>query len=224
MTALVAWKGVGKRYRPDARDVLHGIDLDIAAGDYISICGASGSGKTTLLNLLGLVDRPTTGVRSFEGTALEGLSRRGESRIRRRIAFVFQEFYLVDDLSTQENVALPLVYRQETSARRRTRAYQALADVGLPDAGDSSVLELSGGQRQRVALARALVAQPALLLCDEPTGSLDPISARLVLDILASAHAAGTTGVVVTHSVEVAQEARRRWIVEQGHLIETEAA
>ncbi|GAB98057.1 putative ABC transport system ATP-binding protein [Kineosphaera limosa] len=223
MTALVTWNQVTKRYRPDGRDVLNGIDLTVERGDYISIRGASGSGKTTLLNLLGMVDRPTTGTRTFDGVTLEDLSRGKEALTRRRIAFVFQEFYLIDDISTLDNVALSLVYRGVPGPIRNQRALEELSAVGLDEYADTSVLELSGGQRQRIALARALVSKPDLLLCDEPTGSLDPASAQLVMDILATAHTSGTTVIVVTHSPEVALAAQRRWTVEAGALIESPA-
>ena len=199
--------------------VLRGVDLEVAAGEWVAILGPSGSGKSTLLNILGLLDRPNRGTYELEG---EDVSRLGDARQaelrNRHIGFVFQSFQLLPRTSALENVATPLVYRRVRRADRLTAARHALEAVGLADRADHDPGELSGGETQRVAIARALVTDPALLLADEPTGNLDTASGGEVLALLGRLHEQGRTIVVITHEPSVAALADRRLNLHDGQL------
>ncbi len=198
---------------------LDDVNLTVEAGEYLSIMGPSGSGKSTLLNLIGLLDRPTSGIYRLDGQDVTALSDREQAEVRnRRIGFVFQAFHLVPRLTAAENVELPLILAGIPPAQRRERVAQALAALDLSDRSQHKPEQLSGGQRQRVAIARATVMQPALLLADEPTGNLDHSSGQGVVRILERLNNAGITLIVVTHDPEIGQRARRRLQMLDGRL------
>ena len=199
---------------------LDGVDLAIAAGDYMSIMGPSGSGKSTLLNVLGLLDRPDSGSYRLDGVDTSSLSEaeRAQAR-RRRIGFVFQAFHLVPRLTAFENVELPLVLDGVPAAERRERVAAALTAFDLVDRAHHRPDELSGGQRQRVAIARATILAPAVLLADEPTGNLDQHIGHEVVALLEALNAAGTTLIVVTHDGALGARARRHLAMRDGRIV-----
>jgi len=199
---------------------LAGVDLTVAAGDHLVILGASGSGKSTLLNILGLLDRPTTGTYRFDGRDVSALADGERTRLRRdAIGFVFQFFHLVPRLTALENVALPMVFAGVARTDRRARAAAALEAVGLTARATHRPDQLSGGERQRVAIARATVMGPRLLLADEPTGNLDSASGRAVLDLLEGMNRAGLTLVVITHDPAIAVRATRHITLRDGRIV-----
>jgi len=201
--ALISLRGVTKRYGSGASELmaLKGIDLAIAAGEFVAIMGPSGSGKSTAMNILGCLDTPTSGQYLFKGAHVEALSRDRRARLRRRyLGFVFQGFNLLARTSAQENVELPLLYRGDSASVRRVAAAKALQSVGLGGWERHTPAELSGGQQQRVAIARAIVTAPAVVLADEPTGNLDTHTADEVFALMRRFNAErGTAFVVVTH-------------------------
>ena len=200
---------------------LDGVDLDIAAGEYLAIMGASGSGKSTLMNIIGCLDVPTSGEYSIDGLDMARLGERELSPVRRhRIGFVFQSFNLVARTTALANIELPLAYQGVKRQARRQRALEALAAVGLADRAHHEPTQLSGGQQQRVAIARALVTHPSLILADEPTGALDSKSTQDLLDLLERVHSGGRTLVLITHEDEVAQRARRIIRMRDGRIVE----
>lgn len=194
-----------------AFQALKGVNLDIAAGEFVAIMGPSGSGKSTAMNTLGCLDRPTAGEYLFKGVHVESLNRDERARLRRRhFGFVFQGFNLLARTSAQENVELPLLYRGESAASRAAAAQRALASVGLAGWEHHTPSELSGGQQQRVAIARAIVTQPTVLLADEPTGNLDTQRSREIMDLLQTLNAQqGITILLVTHEPDMAAYASR---------------
>jgi putative ABC transport system ATP-binding protein len=197
------------------------VDLTVAAGDYVTITGASGSGKSTLLNLIGLLDAPSSGQVMLLGHATAGLAEREVTALRaNRIGFVFQAFHLLPRRSAVENVALALTYRGTPVRRRLQRAEEALERVGLAGRRHALPAELSGGEKQRVAIARAVVGNPALLLCDEPTGNLDMATSTEVLGVLEELNASGTTLLTITHDPGVAGRGRRRLDIVDGVVTE----
>jgi putative ABC transport system ATP-binding protein len=199
---------------------LREVSLSIAAGEYIAIMGPSGSGKSTLLNLLGLLDRPSSGRYSLDGRDVTGLNEAESARVRReKIGFVFQFFHLVPRLDASANVALPLLLAGVAPAERKQRVAQLLADVGLSERADHLPSQLSGGQLQRVAIARAMSMHPALLLADEPTGNLDRATGREVMGVLEGLNQRGATLIVITHDQEIGARARRRISMEDGRVI-----
>lgn len=199
---------------------LRGVSLRIAEGEFVALMGASGSGKSTLLHLLGCLDTPTAGVYRLAGQDVSRLSRDARSRVRnRRIGFVFQIFNLLPRLNAVENVALPLQYRGRLNGTQG-KAIESLRRVGLGDRLRHRPNELSGGERQRVAIARALIADPALLLADEPTGNLDSVTGGEIMRLLADLHAEGRTIVMVTHDAGVAAYAGRVLHMCDGRLVE----
>ena len=203
---------------------LDGVDLHIAAGEYVSLMGPSGSGKSTLLNTLGLLDRPSSGVYRLEGRDTQGLDEVERARLRReRIGFVFQSFHLLPRLSAFDNVALPMLLAGLPAAERQTRVQAALAAVGLSERAHHRPNQLSGGQRQRVAIARATVMRPALLLADEPTGNLDSRSGAEVIELLESLNASGITLIMVTHDPGMGARAKRGIVLRDGKIIQDAA-
>jgi putative ABC transport system ATP-binding protein len=203
---------VTKVYRGGSTEVraLDGVELAVDAGELVAIMGPSGSGKSTLLSILGCLERPTEGRYRLAGEEVAAFDERKAARVRReRIGFVFQGYNLLARSTALQNVELPLIYGHVGREDRRERARAALAAVGLEERADHLPSQLSGGQQQRVAVARAIVARPAVLLADEPTGNLDSHSEAELLDLLADIHERGTTIVMVTHSREVAEHGRR---------------
>jgi putative ABC transport system ATP-binding protein len=212
MPDLIELDDVRKSHSMGKREVhaLAGVSLRVARGDYLAVMGASGSGKTTLLHLIGCLDRPTSGSVCLDGTNVAQLGDDQLSSLRnRRIGFVFQAFHLIPQLSVAENVELPLIYQGIERAQRAARAQRMLGSVGLAGRSDHRPSELSGGECQRAAIARALVAEPDLLLADEPTGNLDSRTGDEIMEILADLHERGVTIVLVTHDPSRAKRARR---------------
>ncbi len=210
---LIRLRGITRRYGSGAAELmaLKGIDLDIAAGEFVAIMGPSGSGKSTAMNILGCLDTPTAGEYLFKGTAVQALSRDRRARLRRRyIGFVFQGFNLLARTSAQENVELPLLYRGDAAPKRRAAAAAALQAVGLGGWEHHTPGELSGGQQQRVAIARAIVTEPAVVLADEPTGNLDTQRSHEIMGLLMGLNRDhGITVLMVTHEPDMAAYARR---------------
>jgi len=219
-TPLVELRQVTRTYRDGDVRALDGVSLAIPAGDFISIVGPSGCGKSTLLHLIGALDVPTAGEVLFRGTPLAAIPDLDHLRAR-EIGFVFQTFYLLPNLTARENVQLPMFGDGRSEAQRTARADELLARVGLAARSDHLPGQLSIGQRQRVAIARALANEPAIVLADEPTGSLDSRSGGEVMDLLGRLHAEqGTTLVVVTHDAAVAARGRRTIRMLDGRIVE----
>jgi len=227
METLVRVRGVHKTFaRGDEKiDVLQGLDVEVAKGEFLALMGPSGSGKSTLLNLMGGLDRPTSGSIEIGGERIDALS---ESKLTawraRHVGFVFQMYNLLPALTAERNVELPLLLTSLSRERRRQQVATALALVGLADRARHYPRQLSGGQEQRVGIARAIVTDPTLLLCDEPTGDLDRKSGDEVLDLLqALNHAHGKTVVMVTHDPHAAERASRVLLLDKGVLVERAA-
>lgn len=204
-------------------NALRGVSLTIRRGEYVSIVGSSGSGKSTLMNMIGLLDRPTSGRYHLRNAEVSKMEKGDLADVRNReIGFVFQRFNLLPRTTAQQQVELPLFYAGVPAKRACDMARQTLAQVGLGDRLDHRPEELSGGQQQRVAIARALVNQPSLLLADEPTGALDSKTGEDVMNIFQRLHQNGMTLVVVTHDMEVARQAQRIITLSDGHLVSDE--
>jgi putative ABC transport system ATP-binding protein len=221
--AVIEVRDVFKTYSTGTLEVeaLRGLTFDIDAGEYVAVMGPSGSGKSTLMHILGCLDVPTSGTFSLAGEDVSSLSEESLAHVRnRRIGFVFQQFNLLAALSAWRNVELPLVYAGVDRQERKSRALRALDRVGLGDRVEHRPGELSGGQQQRVALARALVTNPDLILADEPTGNLDSVSARDVLDLLDEFHASGRTIILITHEADVARSAQRIMRIRDGEVFD----
>jgi len=200
---------------------LRSANLSIGREDYVSLSGRSGSGKSTLLNLIGLLDKPTAGSIMFNGIDTSVITDRQASVLRsKNIGFVFQSFNLLPNRTASENIALALLYQKVPKSSRMILAQRALDRVGVLDRAGAFPGQLSGGEKQRVAIARAVAGQPALLLCDEPTGNLDTSTTRNVLDLLDSLHEEGIAVVIVTHDFEVAERARRHFVMTDGVISE----
>jgi putative ABC transport system ATP-binding protein len=204
-------------------NALDGVTLDVAAGEFAAIMGPSGSGKSTLMNILGCLDRPTSGSYSLDGEEVARLSDDALAVIRnRKIGFVFQSFNLLPRMSALQNVALPMVYAGVRQQARIERAARALALVGLENRQHHKPNELSGGQRQRVAIARSLVNDPAIIMADEPTGNLDTKSGNEIMEIFRDLNNQGRTVVLITHEPDIAACAKRVVHVRDGQIIRDE--
>ncbi|MBT9590313.1 MAG: ABC transporter ATP-binding protein [Thiobacillus sp.] len=199
---------------------LNDINLEIQSGEYVSIMGPSGSGKSTLLNVIGLLDRPSSGSYALDGTQVTALSETGQARVRReKIGFVFQSFHLIPRLTAAENIELPLILEGIAPADRKARVEATLDSFELRDRAHHRPSELSGGQRQRVAIARATILKPTALLADEPTGNLDHRTGAEVVALLEALHHAGTTLIVVTHDRELGARAHRHISMRDGEIV-----
>ena len=218
---MISLSGIRRVFRVGGEEVqaLRGLDLEIGAGEYVSIMGPSGSGKSTLLNVIGLLDRPNAGRYALDGRDVTALPDDELARVRReKLGFVFQFFHLVPRLSAEENIALPMVLAGIEPAEREKRVGRLLVEYGLESRAKHRPNELSGGQCQRVAIARALSMGPSVLLADEPTGNLDRHTGQEVLALLERVHEGGGTLVVVTHDPEVGARAHRRLRMVDGAL------
>ena len=210
--AFLRLEGVWKTYRQGqkALDVLCGIDLSVKRGEFVAVMGPSGSGKSTLLNVLGGLDRPTSGTIRMEGREITAMDQDALCRYRRdRVGFIFQSFQLLATMTALDNVAFPMVFRGIPSRNRAERALKLLTEMGLADRAHHKPSELSGGEQQRVAIARSLANAPDLLLADEPTGNLDSTTGLEVMRLLKRLHQAGHTLIVVTHDERIARHAER---------------
>ncbi len=222
--ALVSIRNLTKTYQrgPERVDVLHGLDLDIAQGDFVALMGPSGSGKTTLLNLIGGLDTPSGGEITIDGQRIDTMRGGRLAHWRsQNVGYVFQFYNLMPMLSAQRNVELPLLLTHLSGAQRKRNAAIALELVGLADRKSHKPNELSGGQQQRVAIARAIVSDPTLLICDEPTGDLDRHSAEEILGLLQTLNREhGKTIVMVTHDPKAAEYASHTLHLDKGVLVE----
>jgi putative ABC transport system ATP-binding protein len=203
---------------------LDDLSLRVQRGEYLAVMGTSGSGKSTAMNILGCLDRPTSGSYHLNGTAVQDLSDDALADLRNReLGFVFQQFHLLAEMSALENVILPMIYAGIPAEERRQRAIAALERVGLAQRLNNKPNQLSGGQQQRVAVARAIINQPGLLLADEPTGALDSRTTEEVLDLFGELHHQGMTILIVTHEHEVAERASRLVQFHDGRLLSDSA-
>jgi putative ABC transport system ATP-binding protein len=220
---MIALRDLWRTYHVGDSDVhaMRDVTLEIAKGDYLAVMGPSGSGKSTLLNILGCLDRPTSGSYTFNGRDVGEISDADRTKLRQtEIGFIFQFFHLLARLTAQGNVELPMLFAGVARAERRRRALDALEAVGLTDRVHHRPDQLSGGQRQRVAIARAVVMEPGLLLADEPTGNLDRAAAVEVMELLDAMNADGQTVVLVTHDPEVGARARSAVRMDDGAIVE----
>ena len=220
---LIRMRGIVKRFyvgQPNELEILHGIDLDVNEGEFVSIVGASGSGKSTLMNMIGVLDRPTEGTYWLDGTDVEDAADDELSQIRnRKIGFVFQNFNLISRTNALRNVELPMMYAGVPQKKRTQRAEELLDLVGMGDRILHQPNELSGGQKQRVAIARAMANDPAIILADEPTGALDSKTGRMVMDLFHQLNREqGKTIVLITHNQELAAETGRILTMRDGIL------
>jgi putative ABC transport system ATP-binding protein len=223
MTALVSFEGVSKQYRRAGElvPVLENCNLQITDGEFVAIMGPSGSGKTTLLNLIGGLDNPTSGSITIAGERVDALSRAALARWRaRHVGFIFQFYNLLPTLSAVRNIEIPLLLTPMSGAERKHKVAAALELVGLSDRAQHKPGELSGGQQQRVAIARALIADPTILVCDEPTGDLDRHTAEEILGLLQILNRQyGKTIVMVTHDPKAADYATRQLQIDKGQFV-----
>ena len=219
---MITLRGIAKSYRTDTVETLAlgAIDLDIAQGEFLAIMGPSGCGKSTLLNLLGMLDSPSEGSYQFDGREIATLTEAQLADVRKRnIGFIFQSFNLVDELTVEENIALALLYHGIPARERAERVAAAMDRVGIGHRARHRPSQLSGGQQQRVAVARAVVAQPRLILADEPTGNLDTQHGEDVMRMLRALNTDGATIVMVTHSPTHADYASRVIQMLDGHIV-----
>lgn len=220
---MISLKHIQKIYKQGALEVpvLHDISLEIESGEFASIMGPSGSGKSTLMNIIGLLDRPTTGEYILNNVNVLQSDEANLALLRNQyIGFVFQHFHLLPRLTALANVELPLVYGGVRKIERQERAYEALSKVGLADRVSHLPNQLSGGQKQRVAIARSIVNNPTFVLADEPTGALDSKSGEQVMDIFTDLNREGTTIILVTHEDEVAAYTSRKIVLKDGQIIQ----
>ena len=221
---VIRMENIVKTYylgKPNELEILHGINLTVNKGEFVSIVGESGSGKSTLMNIIGVLDRQTQGNYYLEGQDVNGMSDEVRSAIRnRRIGFVFQNFNLLPRANALKNVMVPLLYGEEHSKNGKEHAMEMLKMVGMEDRADHRPNELSGGQKQRVAIARAMINDPAIILADETTGALDSKTGHMVMDLFHKLHEEqGKTIVLITHSQELAQETERIVTLLDGQIV-----
>lgn len=222
MDHLIEVKNLMKIYNPGENEVraLNDVSLQIQKGEFVAIIGQSGSGKSTFMNMLGCLDVPTSGSYVLNGKDVANLSDDELSDIRNKeIGFIFQGFNLIPNLTALENVELPLIYRNVPGAKRRQMAEDSLKRVGLENRMEHKPSEMSGGQQQRVAIARALAAAPPMILADEPTGNLDSVSSKEILQILQELNKDGRTVVLITHDDQIAASARRIIRIMDGKIV-----
>lgn len=225
---IIEMKGIVKRFyvgSPNELEILHGLDLEVLDGEFISIIGASGSGKSTLMNIIGALDRPTEGEYYLDQLLVSTIKDSGLSKIRnQKIGFVFQTFNLIPRSTALSNVELPMLYAGVPKAERRERAEELLALVDMSDRAKHRPNELSGGQKQRIAIARAVANDPSIILADEPTGALDSKTGRMVMDIFHELHEKqGKTIILITHNPELADETERIITLSDGNIVGTRA-
>lgn len=221
MRALVEIVDMCKIYNPGENEVraLNHVNVTINEGEFVAIIGQSGSGKSTLMNMLGCLDVPTSGTYLLNGQDVSGLSDNELSDIRNReIGFIFQGFNLIQNLTALENVELPLIYRKVSKGKRINLAEAALEKVGLANRMDHKPAEMSGGQQQRVAIARAIAQAPPIILADEPTGNLDSVSTKEIMQIMRELHSEGRTIILITHDNEIAAQADRVIKIKDGYI------
>jgi putative ABC transport system ATP-binding protein len=219
---MIKSKNLKKIYRTEEVETtaLDSINLEIREGEYVAIMGPSGCGKSTLLNILGMIDKPTSGEYHFLGKEVSKYSERQRAQLRKaNIGFVFQSFNLIDELTVSENVELPLLYLGYSSSERKKRVTEVLEHMELIPRKNHFPQQLSGGQQQRVAVARAVVADPKLILADEPTGNLDSTHGEEVMRLISQLHEAGTTIIMVTHSPAYAEYSHRVIHLFDGHIV-----
>lgn len=223
MSSIISLSKVKKRYQLGANvvvEALNGVDLEIKKGEFVAIIGPSGSGKSTLMHMIGILDKPSSGVVRLDGKNIATLSEEELAVLRNKyIGFVFQAFNLLPKTNALENVELPLIYSKVSGEERKTRATEALKEVGLMDRINHTPNQLSGGQQQRVAIARALVTSPSLILADEPTGNLDSRSSMEIINLLKEINKKGNTVVLVTHEHDIAKEAKRIVEIKDGLIV-----
>jgi putative ABC transport system ATP-binding protein len=219
MNSVVDMRGISRVYETGRLQVaaLRGVDLAVGEGEFVAIVGPSGSGKSTLMHIIGCLDRATAGEYRLDGSSVEELTDDELARLRNRtIGFIFQSFNLLPRTSALDNVATPLLYQGVGGRERHERARRALERLGLGERLDHEPTELSGGEQQRVAVARALVTEPALILADEPTGNLDSRSGADVMNVFRDLHEAGRTIILITHDLDLANQAQRQVHVRDG--------
>ncbi|HIR69956.1 MAG TPA: ABC transporter ATP-binding protein [Candidatus Pullilachnospira gallistercoris] len=221
---MIELKDIYKRFyigTPNELEVLHGISLTVQEGEFVAIVGASGSGKSTLMNIIGVLDRPTEGSYVLDGVDVNGAKDAELSKIRnKKIGFVFQTYNLISKTNAIKNVEMPMLYAGVPGKQRVQRAKELLEMVGMGERMRHLPEELSGGQKQRVAIARAMANDPAIILADEPTGALDSVTGRKVMDLFHKLHdEEGKTIVLITHSPELAEETQRIVTIKDGHVI-----
>jgi putative ABC transport system ATP-binding protein len=222
---IIRLENLNRRYFMGAEriDALGSVDLTVDRGDYLAIMGPSGSGKSTLMNIIGCLDTPTGGAYWLNGKPVSAMNERQLARVRNtEIGFVFQTFNLLPRMTALANVEVPLIYAGVKRRERDRRAKEALETVGLADRMLHRPSEMSGGQRQRVAIARALVTHPSILLADEPTGNLDSVTGREIMELFDQLHAEGNTLIVVTHEPHIAEHARRAIHLSDGNIVRDE--
>ena len=222
--SMIELQGIFKRFyigQPNELEILHGIDLKVNRGEFVSIVGSSGSGKTTMMNIIGILDRPTEGEYMLDGVDVAHAKDRDLSMIRnKKIGFVFQTYNLISRTSALKNVELPMLYAGIGKKERTERAKELLNMVGMGERMSHTPDELSGGQKQRVAIARAMANEPSIILADEPTGALDSKTGRMIMDIFHRLNEEqGKTIVLITHSQELAEETTRIVTLKDGMMI-----
>ena len=219
MKKLIDLKNVSKSYRNGDQElqVLKDVHLEVEEGEFVAIMGPSGSGKSTLMNIIGMLDRPTSGEYYLEGEEVAKLSEKKLAKVRnQQIGFVFQQFFLLSKLNALQNVELPLIYAGVSQSKRKALAEQYLKKVELETRMHHLPSELSGGQKQRVAIARALVNHPSIILADEPTGALDTKTGEQIMELLTELNREGKTIIMVTHEPEIAAFAKRKIVIRDG--------